>query len=131
MERPLLRALCDGHVIAESTHTRVVEGNFYFPPGSVRREYFHPSKTRPTQCTWKGLAHWFNVVHDGKVIEDAAWIYPDAKPEVERIRGYVAFASNRVQVVRVNRPSRAAEDRAIHHLRGPPMNAMGRDGQRA
>jgi len=31
------------------------------------------------------------VVVDGEVNGDAAWYYPDCKPEAQHIEGYVAF----------------------------------------
>jgi uncharacterized protein (DUF427 family) len=37
------KAEWNGKVIAESDETMVVEGNHYFPPDSVKREYFKPS----------------------------------------------------------------------------------------
>jgi uncharacterized protein (DUF427 family) len=77
-------------VIAESDATRVVEGNHYFPPDSVRRELLRESATHTT-CPWKGVASYYDVVAGGKVNADAAWTYPDPKPAAAEIRGYVAF----------------------------------------
>ncbi|RMG62235.1 MAG: DUF427 domain-containing protein, partial [Calditrichaeota bacterium] len=34
------RAIWNGVVLAESDRTIVVEGNHYFPPDSIHREYF-------------------------------------------------------------------------------------------
>lgn len=49
----MTRALWHGEVLAESDETRIVEGNHYFPAGSVRDDLFLaiPSTTR---CFWKG-----------------------------------------------------------------------------
>jgi uncharacterized protein (DUF427 family) len=85
-----MRAVWNGQVIAESDATRVVEGNHYFPPDSVRRDRLRPSATHTT-CPWKGLASYYDVVVDGRENRDAAWFYPDPKPAAEEIRGYVAF----------------------------------------
>ena len=41
------RALWNGVVIAESAHTEIVEGNYYFPPGSLRQEFFRRPQARP------------------------------------------------------------------------------------
>ena len=46
-----VRATWNGAVLAESDETVVVEGNQYFPPGSVRAEYFEDSATHTT-CPW-------------------------------------------------------------------------------
>ncbi len=77
-------------VLAEGDRTQVVEGNHYFPPDSVRREYLEPSPTHTT-CPWKGEASYFNVVVGGEVNKDAAWTYPDPKPAAAQIKDHVAF----------------------------------------
>lgn len=84
------RALWNGKVIAESDSFESVEGNIYFPPNSVKREFFRPSSTT-TVCPWKGTAHYYNVVVDGKENRDAAWYYPEPKAAAVTIRDHVAF----------------------------------------
>lgn len=85
-----MKATWNGAVLAESDATRVVEGNHYFPPESLRREHFEASATH-TLCGWKGEASYETVVVDGRRNEDAAWYYPEPKPAAGEIRGYVAF----------------------------------------
>jgi uncharacterized protein (DUF427 family) len=84
------RALWEGVVIAESDRCLVVEGNQYFPPDSVRREYLPPSDTH-TVCSWKGIASYFHVEVNGQRNPDAAWFYPDPKDAARQIKDYVAF----------------------------------------
>jgi len=84
------RAIWNGAVIAESDRTVVVEGNHYFPPESVKKEYLSPSENHTT-CPWKGVASYYDVVVDGKVNPDAAWYYPAPKPAAEEIEGRLAF----------------------------------------
>jgi uncharacterized protein (DUF427 family) len=84
------RALWNGKVIAETDRFETVEGNIYFPPDSVKREYFKPSSTT-TICPWKGTAHYYSVMVDGKENRDAAWYYPEPKPAAANIRDHVAF----------------------------------------
>ena len=79
-----------GQVIAESERFETVEGNIYFPPDSLKREFFRDSATA-TICPWKGTAHYYAVVVDGQENRDAAWYYPEPKPAAENIRGHVAF----------------------------------------
>jgi len=69
------KAFWNGALIAESDHTIKVEGNEYFPPESVRREYLAESTTH-TCCPWKGLASYYDIVVDGKTNRDGAWYYP-------------------------------------------------------
>jgi len=80
----------NGKVIAESAEHHVVEGNVYFPPQAIRREFFKESPTHTT-CGWKGEASYFHVVVDGKTNEDAAWYYPAPKEAAKEIAGHVAF----------------------------------------
>ena len=85
-----MRAVWQNTILAESDDTVVVEGNHYFPPDSIRGEYFRPSVTHTT-CPWKGLASYYDIVVDGEVNKDAAWYYPAPKDAAEQIKGRVAF----------------------------------------
>ena len=85
-----MQALWNGTVIAESDDIVKVEGNAYFPPDALVKECFQPSSHR-TVCGWKGEAHYYDVVVDGKVNPGAAWFYPDPKDAAANIRGRVAF----------------------------------------
>lgn len=84
------RALWNGKVIAESDKFEIVEGNVYFPPDTIKREFFKPSDTH-TVCPWKGTASYYTVEVDGKQNKDAAWYYPETKQAANNIMGYVAF----------------------------------------
>ena len=84
------RALWNGVVLAESGRCEVVEGNQYFPPAAIRREYFKPSDTH-TVCGWKGTASYCDIVVNGEVNKDAAWYYPEPKDAAKQIKGYIAF----------------------------------------
>jgi len=85
-----MKAVWNGKVLAESDRTVVVEGNHYFPAGSVNRTYFKESPTHTT-CPWKGVASYYTVVVDGQANEDAAWYYPEPKEAASQIKDYVAF----------------------------------------
>ena len=85
-----MKAIWNNIILAESDDTVVVEGNHYFPPESIKREYFQESATH-TSCPWKGEASYYNVVVDGQVNKDAAWYYPDPKPAATEIKDHVAF----------------------------------------
>ena len=84
------RALWKGKVIAESAHCQEVEGNLYFPPDAVKKDFLRESDTQ-TVCPWKGTASYFDVVVDGEVNKDAAWFYPDPKEAANHIKDHVAF----------------------------------------
>ena len=83
-------ATWNGAVIAESTETKIVEGNHYFPIDSVKGEYLADSDHH-THCGWKGEASYYHLQVDGETNENAAWYYADPKPEAKSISGHVAF----------------------------------------
>ncbi len=91
-----MKAIMNGTVIAESSETIVIENNHYFPPDSIKREFLRESTHRST-CPWKGEAHYYDAVVEGKESKNAAWYYPNPKEAAKEIAGYVAFWK-RVQV---------------------------------
>ncbi len=99
-----VQAVWNGVVLAESNETRVVEGNHYFPPESIKREYFRESSYH-TVCPWKGQASYYDVVLDDKENRNAAWYYPNPSQAARQIKGYVAFWNG----VRVRRVADEAE----------------------
>lgn len=84
------RAIWNGTIVADSDRCVVVEGNQYFPPDAVNREFLRESQTH-TVCGWKGTASYYDVVVDGQTNRDAAWYYPEAKPAADNVKGYIAF----------------------------------------
>ena len=86
----MAKATFNGETIAESSETIVVEGNHYFPPGSVNADLLVDSSTH-TVCPWKGTASYKTVRAGGSEAVDGAWYYPETKPEAAQITGYYAF----------------------------------------
>ena len=86
----MTKAIWNGQIIAESDRCELVEGNHYFPPEAVKREYLQPSETHTT-CGWKGIASYHSVSVAGQVNQDAAWYYSEPKPAAKNIAGYIAF----------------------------------------
>ena len=85
-----MKAIWEGKVLAESARTVIVEGNHYFPPDSIHREYLEPSDTRTT-CPWKGVANYYHLRAGDKSNPDAAWYYPEPKDAARSIKDHVAF----------------------------------------
>ncbi len=86
----MTKAIWNGAVLAESDRTEVVEGNHYFPPAALQRQYFRESSTQSV-CGWKGTANYYDVVVNGQENKDAAWYYSKPLPAAKNIAGYVAF----------------------------------------
>ena len=92
-----MQALWNGQVIADAPKDSLIriEGNWYFPPESLKREFFTDSD-HVTTCFWKGEAKYYDITVDGVVNEFGAWYYPEPKDgSVERVKHdfkeFVAF----------------------------------------
>ena len=92
-----MKAVLNDTVIAEAPREDLIsiEGNWYFPPSSVRAEYLSTSPT-PYTCPWKGECQYFTVTAEGETLPDRAWSYPRPYPSgIERVgkdfSDYVAF----------------------------------------
>lgn len=92
-----MKAIWNGAVIAEAPEDDLIkiEGNWYFPPESLNRQFFSDSDLH-TECIWKGTASYYDVTVDGEVNAGAAWYYPTPKEGSEKLvkqnfAHYVAF----------------------------------------
>lgn len=92
-----MKAAWNNQVIAEANKDDLIriEGNWYFPPESINKEFFKPSSEHTT-CFWKGESNYYDIDIAGQVNAGAAWYYP--KPmggSIERVKkdftNYVAF----------------------------------------
>lgn len=99
-----MKAVLGETTVAEADRDDLIsiEGNWYFPPSSVRWELLQESPT-PYTCPWKGECQYFTVTADGRELADRAWSYPTPYASgVERVgkdfANYVAFWKE-VQVV--------------------------------
>lgn len=92
-----MKAKWNDTVLAEADKEDLIyiEGNWYFPPDSLKKEYFSPSDEHTT-CFWKGEASYYDVEAKGEVNKSAAWYYPEPmEGAVDRVKkdftDYVAF----------------------------------------
>ncbi|HEX6258361.1 MAG TPA: DUF427 domain-containing protein [Candidatus Saccharimonadales bacterium] len=92
-----MRAEWQGKVLAEAPRESLIqiEGNWYFPPTALHKEFFEESDHH-TECHWKGHASYYTIVVDGQRNQDAAWYYAEPKEgSVARVgkdfANYVAF----------------------------------------
>lgn len=85
-----MKAIWKDQIIAESDKTIVIEGNHYFPPESVNKEFLTTSATHTT-CPWKGVASYYDIKVNDDVNSDGAWYYPEVSELAKSIKGYVAF----------------------------------------
>ena len=92
-----MKAIWNGKTIASADREELIyiEGNWYFPPSSVNRDYLKESNT-PYTCPWKGVCQYFDVGEGEKWAKDNAWSYPNPKPSaIDTVKkdfsNYVAF----------------------------------------
>ena len=86
----MVKAIWNNTIIAETDNYEVVENNIYFPPESIKKEFFKLS-TKHTTCAWKGVASYYTVDVNGSENKDAAWYYPQSSEAAKNIENYVAF----------------------------------------
>jgi len=86
----MTKAIWNNQIIAESNATKNIEGNQYFPPDSIKKEFFKMSKLHTT-CHWKGEASYYTIKVDGKENKDAAWYYPNPSDNAKHIKDHIAF----------------------------------------
>lgn len=86
------KAIWNGAVIAQANanEVEIVDENVYFPPSAVNFSFLQES-THHTVCSWKGTADYYSVNVDGKINENAAWLYRAPKDAAKEIAGYIAF----------------------------------------
>lgn len=103
-----MQAIWNNTIIAEAEKEELIriEGNWYFPPSAIKKEYFEETD-KHTTCFWKGLASYYRINVDGVVNEDGAWYYPNPLPTAKSmikkdISNYVAFWHG-VEIVEASR----------------------------
>ena len=92
-----MKAMLNDQIIAEADKSDLIyiEGNWYFPPSSVKKEFLKESDT-PYTCPWKGVCQYFDVTAGNVVSKDSAFSYPEPFPGAIDIvkkdfANYVAF----------------------------------------
>ncbi|MDS0136038.1 MULTISPECIES: DUF427 domain-containing protein [unclassified Amycolatopsis] len=85
-------------VVAETRRPVVLYESGFAPRWYVPREDIDLAALTPVQgetfCPYKGLAGYFDIGSGRR----AAWSYPEAWPEVERVSGFVSFEPDVVEV---------------------------------
>lgn len=92
-----MKVIWNNQVIAESDQTKVVEGNHYFPPESIKKHFFEHND-KETFCPWKGKASYYDLSHNDSIVQAAAWYYPEPKDAASDIKDFVAFDKSAVAI---------------------------------
>ncbi len=96
-----IRAQIAGETIADSRHAFMLHESglqplYYFPPEDLRSEFLEPT-AKHTHCAKKGDASYYSVRVGDRLVENAAWYYPDLRPDAPpQLRNLIAFYWDRV-----------------------------------
>lgn len=92
-----MKAVWNNQTIAEADKKDLIyiEGNWYFPPSSVKQKFLRKSDT-PYTCPWRGVCQYFDVGNKDNWSKDNAWAFPDPLPgAIDRVKkdftNYIAF----------------------------------------
>lgn len=101
-----IEIILNGVKIADTTSSyRVLETShppvYYLPPQDIQLQYLIPREGQ-SFCEWKGIAKYYDVCVDDKLIYKAAWYYPNPTPEFDAIAHYVAFYAGLMSECYVN-----------------------------
>ncbi len=97
-----VRVVIDGQTVAETRRPRLLfetglPTRYYIPPEDVRMDLLSPTNTH-TVCPYKGQAsYWTAKVGDAER-QDIVWSYPNPIAECPRIKGYLSFFNEKVDI---------------------------------
>lgn len=92
----MAKAIWNHQIIAESEEIVVVDGQQYFPPQSINKQYLKNSD-RQSVCPVKGQATYYSLEVDGQFNIDACWSYSNPSEATIHIMNYLTF-TNGVEV---------------------------------
>lgn len=101
-----LKIVFNGETIAETNRAfRVLETShppvYYFSPEDVRMRFF-TINSNSSFCEWKGAANYYDLRVGDKLIENAAWFYPNPTEAFAEIKSYLAFYPSKMDACYVN-----------------------------
>ncbi len=97
-----VRVVIDGQTVAETRRPRLLfetthPTRYYIPPEDVRLDLLTPTDTH-TRCPYKGEASYWTAKIGDAEWRDIVWSYPDPIAECPRIKGYLSFFNEKVDI---------------------------------
>jgi uncharacterized protein (DUF427 family) len=86
-----MKAILNGHVLAESDNIVSVGGYAYFPLAAARTEWLQKSPRTPKDLECPHGVQFYDVVVDGKRHARNAWVYEAPLPRIGQTAGRVGF----------------------------------------
>ncbi|HBH24065.1 MAG TPA: hypothetical protein DDY13_11670 [Cytophagales bacterium] len=101
-----IKIIFAGDVIAEcQTAYRALETShpptYYLPPDAFKTGVLIAVE-RTSYCEFKGMAHYFDIAHKGRIAEYAAWSYPDPNKNFLPIQNYISVYAHLMEACYVN-----------------------------
>lgn len=82
------------HILARGTDADgsviLLENNWYFAPEAVDMTYLKLTD-RTYTCPYKGVCLWVDLDAPDMKAKNIGWVYPQPKPDYERIKDRIAF----------------------------------------
>lgn len=97
-----VQVVVDGVEVADSRSGRFLYETglpirYYLPKTDVRMELLQPTDLH-TECPYKGVASYYDLIVAGKRLENIVWWYPFPTDESSRIAGLVSFYNEKVDI---------------------------------
>jgi uncharacterized protein (DUF427 family) len=86
-----MKAVLDGHVIAESDDVVAAAGYDYFPPAAVRTAWLEKSPRTAKDLECPHGVQFYDVVIGGRRHARNAWVYEAPQPRLSRVAGRFGF----------------------------------------
>lgn len=97
-----IEVVVDGVKVADSTAGRFLyetglPTRYYLPKTDVRMDLLEATDLQ-TECPYKGVASYYDLIINGKRHDNVVWWYPFPAAESSRIAGYVAFYNEKLDI---------------------------------
>lgn len=86
-----MKAVLNGHVIAESEDIVESGGYQYFPPAAVRTEWLEKTEKTESDRACPHGVQFYDVVIDGARHARAAWSYEAPRPAMQKVAHRFGF----------------------------------------
>ena len=86
-----MKAVVEGHVVAESDDIIESHGYQYFPPSAVRMAWLEKTPRTEDDLECPHGVQFYDVVIDGARHERAAWSYEAPRPSKAQVGGRFGF----------------------------------------
>jgi uncharacterized protein (DUF427 family) len=86
-----MKAVLNGHVVAESHDIVEARGYQYFPSAAVRMEWLEKTPRTADDLECPHGVQFYDVVIDGARHERAAWSYEAPRPNMAQVGGRFGF----------------------------------------